>query len=248
MSGTIALPIAVLLGIVLAPFAQIWVQRTPKRLGFSSELKCSACAAELPSAALIPGLGFIKSCVCGASNTTNFALLASSIFLASFVALTSVEEPAALLIYLVVGFFLSVLSAIDMDLHILPNIIVWPMNWSVLASFTVLSLIHADWNGLFVAAIGAVVLSGILFLSFLIYPKGMGLGDVKLAITLGLLVGWLQPGVTEAIVYSLYVILLATSVAGFGGLLISWILRRERTEIPFGPFLVAGTLVVILAS
>jgi leader peptidase (prepilin peptidase)/N-methyltransferase len=86
-----------------------------------------------------------------------------------------------------------------------------------------------SWKQMFV---GGVVAFGLFYLIALIYPGGMGAGDVKLAAFIGLITGF--PNVFVAIVVTI-----------FAGGLISLILvvtriRSMRDYIPYGPFLVIG--------
>ncbi|NYV77806.1 prepilin peptidase, partial [Streptomyces sp. UH6] len=93
------------------------------------------------------------------------------------------------------------------------------------------------------ALLGAVALAGGFLVLHLISPAGMGFGDVKLALAIGAALGWYGWGV-----------LLLGAFAGFlsGGLygLGLVLLRRggRRTEMPFGPFLLAGTFLGLLAG
>ncbi|SCD87544.1 leader peptidase (prepilin peptidase) / N-methyltransferase [Streptomyces sp. ScaeMP-e83] len=89
--------------------------------------------------------------------------------------------------------------------------------------------------------LGGLVLGGFYLLLFLINPNGMGFGDVKLALALGVALGW----------YGWAVLFLG----GFAGFLFGAayglglvLLRRagRRTGIPFGPFMIAGTLTGVL--
>jgi leader peptidase (prepilin peptidase)/N-methyltransferase len=77
----------------------------------------------------------------------------------------------------------------------------------------------------------------------LIYPKGMGFGDVKLAGVLGLYLGWLGYDV-------LFVGYLAGAILG-GVVGIGLILGKRagrKTTVPYGPFMVAGALVAIFVG
>jgi len=84
------------------------------------------------------------------------------------------------------------------------------------------------------AAIGA---SGFLLLLYLITKgKGMGLGDVYLALFMGLLLGW------PKIILAFYIAFIVGAIWG----IILLILKRKKikSEVPFGPFLLFGTMVV----
>jgi leader peptidase (prepilin peptidase) / N-methyltransferase len=76
-----------------------------------------------------------------------------------------------------------------------------------------------------------------------LYPAGLGWGDVKLAGILGLYLGWLG---LAALAAGLFLGYLLAAVAGLG--LIAAGRASRKTQLPFGPFLLAGTLAVIMLS
>ena len=81
---------------------------------------------------------------------------------------------------------LVAISAIDISHRIVPNVIVLPAAAIVLVSMTLLEP-SAEW------ALGAFGAAFFLFLAALAYPKGMGMGDVKLALLLGAMTGRTVP-------------------------------------------------------
>jgi leader peptidase (prepilin peptidase)/N-methyltransferase len=85
------------------------------------------------------------------------------------------------------------------------------------------------------AAVGA---GGLLFLAALAYPRGMGLGDVKLAATMGLFLG-------RNVAPALLVALLVGSVVGLAMIAREGAAARKRA-IPFGPFLALGGVTGLL--
>ncbi|MDH6225635.1 MULTISPECIES: A24 family peptidase [Streptomyces] len=135
------------------------------------------------------------------------------------------------------------LAAVDLRVRRLPDVLTLPLAVTALALLGVAALLpeHAGrWTG---ASLGALALSGGHLVLHLISPAGMGFGDVKLALTTGAVLGWYGWGV-----------LLLGAFAGFllGGLygLALVVLRRadRRTEMPFGPFLLAGAFLGLLAG
>ena len=130
---------------------------------------------------------------------------------------------------------LVVLAAIDLERRIIPNRIVLPATGLILAAQIALSPDRAiEWVG---AAAGAALF---LLLPLLIYPSGMGMGDVKLALLLGAGLGW-------AVVPALFVGLMAAFVAAVV-VLVRGGLAARKTALPFGPFLAFGGLVALFFS
>lgn len=128
---------------------------------------------------------------------------------------------------------LVVISRHDLERHIIPNRIVVPAWLAVLAAHLALHPQH--WLEFLVASFGA----GLFFLALaLAYPAGLGMGDVKLALLIGALLGW-------AVLPALFLGTLAA------GLVAAIILFREgsaarKRAIPLGPFLAGGAVVVLL--
>ena len=126
---------------------------------------------------------------------------------------------------------LVLLTVIDLDRRLIPDAIVLPALGAVL----VLQIgFHPDHTLEWVlASLGAALF---FFIPMLIYPAGMGMGDVKLAALLGAALG---RSVTAAIAFALIA----------GGVIALVVLVREgvgarKKAIPFGPFLAAGGLLV----
>jgi leader peptidase (prepilin peptidase)/N-methyltransferase len=130
-------------------------------------------------------------------------------------------------------FVLVVISRVDLERRIIPNRIVLPAWIAVLLAH--LAIHPAHWLEFLVASFGA----GLFFLVVaLVYPAGLGMGDVKLALLIGAALGWAVVGA----------LLLGTLSAGvFGAILLfkEGSSARKRA-IPLGPFLAAGAIVVLL--
>lgn len=103
--------------------------------------------------------------------------------------------------------------------------------------------VPAERSHLVPALVGMAALCVLYVVLFLINPRGIGLGDVKLAGPLGAYLGWLG-GDTWLVGAFLGVL--------FGGLFaVSLLVLRKATAksaIPFGPFMIAGTVVAVLLS
>jgi leader peptidase (prepilin peptidase)/N-methyltransferase len=128
---------------------------------------------------------------------------------------------------------LVLLSAIDLDCRLIPNVIVLPATVLLLLAQIALYPHHAlEWVlASFLAALG-------LFLPLLVVPTGMGMGDVKLAALLGAVLG-------ASVVVALLVGLLAGGLFSLALLIRGGMSARKQT-FAYGPFLAFGGLVVLL--
>ena len=99
------------------------------------------------------------------------------------------------------------------------------------------------WPALLGCAIGAGAMFALYLLMALIDGRAMGMGDVKLALLVGAMLG--PHGLTVWLIG-----LLATFVLGAGAAMVTLAMRRgrPRTGIPFGPFMIAGTLLALAFS
>jgi leader peptidase (prepilin peptidase) / N-methyltransferase len=125
---------------------------------------------------------------------------------------------------------LVAVSAIDLEHRIIPNRIVVPAAAVSLVAQTALRP-SPEW------ALGALAASGFLFVAALAYPAGMGMGDVKLALLMGAVLGRtvsvaLMAGMIAALVPSMYLL------TRHGG-------AARKMGIPFGPFLALGSVVAL---
>jgi leader peptidase (prepilin peptidase)/N-methyltransferase len=134
-----------------------------------------------------------------------------------------------------------VLALIDIDTHTLPNAIVLPSYVVGVGLFVAAAALTADFQALITAAIGLVALFGLYLAMALVYPGGMGLGDVKLAGLLGLFLGYLGLGPLVVGAFAAFLL---------GGLfaLALVALRRagRKSGIPFGPWMLAGAWVGVV--
>lgn len=145
--------------------------------------------------------------------------------------------------YLVLFTCLVAVSAIDLDYHIIPNRIVYPTIFASIPLLVLAAIAGHDADGLREALIGAAGAWTALLVIHLISPRGMGFGDVRLSFVLGLFLGWLTLG---HVVTGLFMGFLLGAVIGVALILVGR--KGRRDAIPFGPFLAAGTVLVIFAG
>ncbi|WP_371654459.1 MULTISPECIES: prepilin peptidase [unclassified Streptomyces] len=135
----------------------------------------------------------------------------------------------------------ALLAAVDARVHRLPDVLTIPFAATAAALLGAAALAphhEGSWRH---ALLGGLALGGAYFVLFLVNPAGLGFGDVKLAVGLGVVLGWYGWG-----------ILFTGAFAGFaaGGTYgLGLILARRadrRAAIPFGPFMIGGAYVGLL--
>lgn len=139
------------------------------------------------------------------------------------------------------------LSVIDLRTLRLPDRLVFPLIGTGAVLLTLAELGLDRPQRLTYAAVGAAFYFGFLFLANLVYPAGMGFGDVKMSLALGMYVGFLGADVSQALALVLYAMLLGFVLGSVAGVAVL-VARGRSASYPFGPFLVVGTLVVVLLS
>ena len=136
-------------------------------------------------------------------------------------------------VYLVLLAFLLVLTATDLEQRRLPHIVLDPL--------ILLAVLFAPFNpGVdpLMAVMGAIASVGFLGLLALVVRGGLALGDLYLVAPIGLMLGW--PAIFSALFAAAFL------SAGTGLVLLATRRAGMRSYIPFGPFLVAGAVIVLL--
>ncbi|KRC61905.1 hypothetical protein ASE14_14065 [Agromyces sp. Root81] len=135
----------------------------------------------------------------------------------------------------------TVLSIVDLAEKRLPNAVVFPALGAVAVLLVPATWATGIWMTLVWALVGCAAMFAVYFVLALISPSSMGMGDVKLALVIGLLLGWF--GLSAWLVG-----LLAAFVVGGVIALIALALKRVtlRGSIPFGPSMLVGALVAVV--
>lgn len=130
-----------------------------------------------------------------------------------------------------------VLAAVDFRVRRLPDVLTLPLAAAVLALLAPVAALPGADGSWVRALLGGVVLGCGYGLLFAIHPRGLGFGDVKLALALGCVLGWYGWDVlfTGALLGSL-------SGAAYGTVLLVRRRAGRKTQVPFGPFMLLGTL------
>jgi leader peptidase (prepilin peptidase) / N-methyltransferase len=222
-------------GLALGSFLSVVAARVPLRRSIVRPgSACMSCSAPIAWHDNVPVLSWAllraRCRSCGARIPLVYPaveLLTALLVVACVVAFGLTAEAALAAFFCAV---LVVISAIDLEHRIIPNRIVLPAAAVCLVGRTVLDP-SLEWV---VAAVGA---SAFLLVAALAYPGGMGMGDVKLALLMGAMLGRTVP----IALFVGMVAALAPSVV----LLVRHGSKARKMGIPFGPFLALGSVVAL---
>jgi leader peptidase (prepilin peptidase) / N-methyltransferase len=233
--------IAFVAGLMAGSYATAVAHRVPR--GISTVMQrseCTSCGAQIAAYDNVPVVSWAilrgRARCCGALISPRYPLteLATGLCFAA-TALVYWDDPAEIAIGFVFVTMLAAITLTDLERRIIPNKIL--LVGSILC---VAIAAPTDPGGLPERAIAAAAAGGLMFAVVLAYPKGMGLGDVKLTAVMGLFLG-------RAVAPAILAALLIGTVVGLA------IIARDgaearKTAIPFGPFLALGGIVGLLAG
>ena len=158
-------------------------------------------------------------------------------------------ETSVLVPLLVLGACLVTITVIDLQVQRIPDRITFPTLALALPLLIAVSVERDVTDSLRGALIGAAAYFGFLFLTHLIYPAGMGFGDVKLALVMGLFLGWLGWSTTYPVAGPLQLVFYALMLGCVLGVIFGLgvqLITKKRGAFPFGPALALGCLVIVL--
>lgn len=228
-------------GLAVGSFVTVVGHRVPRGESVvSPRSRCVSCGGQIAAYDNVPVASWAllrgRSRCCGEPISARYPL--TELTLGMLYAATVVVlwgDATDVVLGLVFVTMLAAITLTDLEQRIIPN--------KILAVATALAVVIAavgDPSSLPERAIAAAAAGGLLFLVALAYPRGMGLGDVKLAATMGFFLG---RNVGPAIL----VALLAGSLVGLAMIARHGAAARKQA-IPFGPFLALGGVVGLLAG
>lgn len=226
-------------GLIAGSFVTVVAHRVPRGESIvGPRSRCPGCGAQIAAYDNVPVVSWLllrgRARCCGERISARYPL--TELALGALYAATVLvlwDEPWEAALGLVFVTALTAVTLTDLELRIIPNKIL-----IVAAVLAVAIAAVGDVGTLPERMIAAAAAGGLLFAAALAYPRGMGLGDVKLAATMGLFLG---RNVGPAIL----VALLAGSVVGVAIIARHGASARKQA-IPFGPFLALGGVVGLL--
>ena len=232
--------VALPFGLAIGSFMTVVVARVPEGQSvLRPRSRCPRCRTELRNRDNIPVVSWLllggRCRTCGEHISVMYPLL--ELFTALLVAgaAATYDRPW---IAVMVALFLALMPAItwiDIERRIIPNRITYPA-FVGFAAYVVIAWLFDGGTDPVRGLVGALLYGGGLFLVALV-SRGMGMGDVKLALVIGVVLGAIglrYVGVAAAG---------AVLFGGVGGIVALAMGRNRKAMIPFGPYMAAGAVV-----
>ncbi|WP_231133221.1 prepilin peptidase [Capillibacterium thermochitinicola] len=226
---------ALIVGVCIGSFLNVVIYRLPRGGSLLwPPSTCPACQHRLAAGDLVPVLSYIwlrgKCRYCQGPINITYPVVELIAGLTTVAWALRFDSQVSELWRLIVAYTMIVIAVIDFKTRLIPNCLTYPM---------ILGGLVYQWaqNALGSALIGGLVGGGLLFLICLLYPKGMGMGDVKLLTFLGIFLG--VDGVLRTLFWgSLSGVVLLFPLVWKGRI-------GRRQPVPFAPFLAVGAYVVL---
>jgi leader peptidase (prepilin peptidase)/N-methyltransferase len=236
-----AITFAGVLGAIMGSFLNVVTYRLPRHESLVTPAShCPRCATPVKPYDNIPILswlllrGHCRSCA--APISPRYPLIEAGTAVLCAGAVLAHHSATGIALSVVLILLVVPAAMIDLEHRIIPNRIT--ALGAVLALVLGTALDPAGEPGRLVAGAAA---GGFLLLAALAYPGGMGMGDVKLAAVMGLLLG-------SAVAPAILIALLSGVLVGAVVIARKGTAEGRKTAIPFGPFLALGALVAVFAG
>jgi leader peptidase (prepilin peptidase)/N-methyltransferase len=233
--------LAPLTGLLVGSFLNVVAYRLPRRESLVTPAsRCPGCDTPIKPWDNVPVLSWLllrgrcRSCSERISPRYPLVELVTAALYLLVVVVKGLDSDAWLGLALVT--MLVPMTIIDLEHRIVPNRLLAP---SALAAVAILAA--TDASRLPEHLLAGLAAGGFLLLAAIASPKGMGMGDVKLAAVLGLYLGW-------SVAPAMLVALVTGTVVGVAVIARVGVVQGRKTAVPFGPFLAVGALVALVVG
>jgi leader peptidase (prepilin peptidase)/N-methyltransferase len=261
------------LGLVVGSALTMVIDRVPDAIGVLGRPRCPLCEHPLSARELVPVVSWCaqrgRCRHCGDHLTVAYPLVEILTALAFVLVTARFDRFSVVVPFWLFFAMLVAVSTVDVFRYRIPDRIVFPTLGVGLVAIVAVSQ-HLDATpAIWHALVGAVLYSGVLFALAVLPGGGMGLGDVKLALVLGLFLGWLAADIAGVVTLVFTALMLGSLLGVVMGLVVGYLRLRTQREIlpdpdleegellalpwnkqpfPFGPSLAVASAVAVLLS
>jgi leader peptidase (prepilin peptidase)/N-methyltransferase len=236
---------ATLLGLTFGSFATVLVARVPTRESLWTRSRCTECSRQILASENIPLFGYLRlkgRCAgCRTRISFLYPLIEVSTALLFIAGIFLFHSGVQVTFWLALVIFGLPLTIIDLTLHRLPDLLTAALFIAAALIIVAQAFITHRYDRLVPSLIGSISLVAFYFALMIISRGGMGMGDVKLSASLGLISGFFG---VRAVLVSSFAAYLLGSVIGIA-LMIGGKAGR-KTAIPFGPFMIIGQVISLI--
>ncbi len=227
-----------LLGVVIGSFLNVCIDRLPqKRSIVSPPSHCPHCKHRLSIIELIPIISYIslrgRCRSCGEKIPARVLLVEIGTGVMFFLIWLRFGQSWDTAIASIVGSLLLVIGLIDLEHQKIPNILIYP---AIGIGLLLIPLLHLASPWMYLA--GGLLGFGVLFLIAVISPGSMGMGDVKLMLFLGILIGYPE------IIITIFMAFVSGGL--IAGILLALKKIDRKDSVAFGPYLALAGIITIL--
>ena len=238
------LAVAFAFGSIFGSFANVVIYRVPQGISVvKPPSACPNCGRRLPWYENFPIFGYLflrgRCSGCGKAISVRYPLvelLVAVLWVATVYRVGLRIELVSFLVFITAS---VMVCAIDLEFKKLPRKILNPALIGALAFFVLAALFSGDLSHLGSAALGAFAYSAPLLAMGLAIPGGIGLGDARYALLIGLVIGWLS------LLHVLVAALSGFMLGGLAGMLLLAAGKGRKFAVPFGPFMAVGSLIAL---
>jgi leader peptidase (prepilin peptidase)/N-methyltransferase len=241
MTTTLGAVLAFLGGAIIGSFLNVVAYRLPRGESLARPAsRCPSCGTPIKPYDNVPVLSWLllrgrcRHCRARISPRYPIVEAVTGLLCAAVVIAKGADADAWLGLAFVL--VLVPITLIDLDVRLIPNVLTLI---GAVAALAIQGVVDPD--SLVEALIAGAAAGGFFLLAVLAYPRGMGMGDVKLAGMMGLFLG-------RAVAPAIFVALIAGTVVGAVIIARVGAERGRKTAIPFGPYLALGGLVGLYAG
>ncbi|MET8906250.1 prepilin peptidase [Micromonospora sp. NPDC004551] len=234
--------VRLLAALTVVPLLRLAIARYAVPPGVPDRAGCDACGAPIGLDRPLPALGPAARCPSCRARVGAAPLVVEVVLVAAVVAVALTGGPSGARVAVAWWLAWAVpLAVVDAAVHRLPDRLTWPAAAGVWVLLGVAAPGPAPW--LRATAAGLALGAGFAATTLLLGRRGFGLGDAKLALGAGALLGWYGWPVLVA------GLVLAVTLSAVAGLALLAARRvRWSSHLPFGPFLILGTAVTLVLT
>jgi leader peptidase (prepilin peptidase) / N-methyltransferase len=237
----LAIVASALAGLLIGSFLNVVAYRLPRGESLvHPRSRCPSCGTQLRAIDNVPVVSWLvlrgRCAHCGAPVSARYPLVEAGTGILYALVVATQDDAVRIVLGLLLVTVLVPITLIDLDYRIIPNKI------TLLAAVAALVAIAAlDSDFLVEAIVSAAAGGGFFLVAAILYPRGMGMGDVKLAAVLGLYLG-------RSVAPAILIALLTGVAVGAAIIARKGAVEGRKTAVPFGPFLALGGMVAFFVG